>query len=436
MAEKVFRDPVHDVIALHLQDPIDRLLLDLISTPEVQRLRRIRQLGMATFAYSGADHSRLSHSLGVMETARRALAHLALDHHLPEEARLLLPVAAILHDIGHGPFSHVFERVSGIHHEAVTTRLILDEQSAVFRVLSDFDPHLPQKVVSILEKSPTPGGQTPSWVATLLSGQLDVDRFDYLLRDDLMTGSHYGGFDLEWLLRSLVIVQQNGVGRLAVKQKGVSAVEGYLQARYHMYRNVYFHKVVRSAEGMLRLALQRAKRLAVQGRLPLTGLDNGLHLALVGSMPPYGAFQDLDDVTILACFKVWATDVIDDPVLQRLCKGLLTRRLYKTVQLPADWSPDRVDQAVAAARTAVGGICDDVDYALFYDEPASTPYEAVDADDPAGTKDIFVAAPAGLARLTEISPFSAALSERYILRRLHVAEEFIEIVRKSVVSGA
>ncbi len=432
MAEKVFRDPVHDVIALQLSNPVDRLLLDLISTPEVQRLRRIRQLGMATYAYSGADHSRLSHSLGVMETARRALGHLAVEHTLPDQAALLLPVAAVLHDIGHGPFSHVFERVSGIHHEAVTARLILDEQSQVFQTLTAYDRDLPRQIVGVLEKSAASGA--PQWVAGLLSGQLDVDRFDYLLRDDLMTGSHYGGFDLQWLLRSLVIVPDANGGTLAVKQKGVSAVEGYLQARYHMYRNVYFHKVVRSAEGMLRLALQRAKRLAVQGRLPVTGLDDGLHLALVGSMPHYEAFQDLDDVTILACFKIWATDVIDDPVLQRLCKGLLTRRLYKTVQLPPELSPEQAQAAVQRATMAIARVSDDADYLMFYDQPSSTPYESLDASDPAGAKGIYVATTGGLlAGLTDVSPFSAALSQKYVLRRIHVADDYVEMVRNAVV---
>src|SRR3954466_1720580 len=120
MSEKIIRDPVHDVIAFRLDRPLDSLLFRLLGTPQLQRLRRIRQLGMASLAYPGADHSRYSHSLGVMETARKILDHLRPSMQLDEEGETVCVVAALLHDLGHGPFSHVFERVSGIHHERLT----------------------------------------------------------------------------------------------------------------------------------------------------------------------------------------------------------------------------------------------------------------------------------------------------------------------------
>src|SRR6476469_11124633 len=117
MPEKLIRDPVHDVIAFRIERPADALLFKLINAAEFQRLRRIRQLGMASLAYPGADHSRYSHSLGVMETARKILEQLAQSFTIDEEGRMTCLVAALLHDLGHGPFSHVFERVSGVHHE-------------------------------------------------------------------------------------------------------------------------------------------------------------------------------------------------------------------------------------------------------------------------------------------------------------------------------
>src|SRR3954466_1162925 len=123
MPEKIIRDPVHDVIAFRTQSPVDALLFRLIKPSEFQRLRRIRQLGLASLAYPGADHSRYSHSLGVMETARKALDQLATQFTIGPEGRLIGVVAALLHDLGHGPFSHVFERVSGIHHEEITRRV-------------------------------------------------------------------------------------------------------------------------------------------------------------------------------------------------------------------------------------------------------------------------------------------------------------------------
>src|SRR4051812_29809188 len=258
MPEKLIRDPVHDVIAFRTERPADALLFRLLNAAEFQRLRRIRQLGMASLAYPGADHSRYSHSLGVMETARKILDHLRPSMQLDEEGETVCLVAALLHDLGHGPFSHVFERVSGIRHERLTQRIITDPDSEVHRVLFRHDKLMPEKIVDFLRCRPK-----RTFYCDILASQLDADRLDYLLRDNLMTGSRYGDYDLRWLLHAFTI--DGDADRLAVTWKGVSAVEAYLQSRYHMYRNVYFHKVVRSAEGMVRLALQRAPRVAAPG---------------------------------------------------------------------------------------------------------------------------------------------------------------------------
>src|SRR4051812_15916989 len=195
MPEKIIRDPVHDVIAFRLERPRDRLLFDLVNAVEVQRLRRIRQLGMASLAYPGADHSRYSHSLGVMETARKILAQLARSFPIDEESETVCVVAALLHDLGHGPFSHVFERVSGIHHERLGQRVILDPDSEVHRVLFQHDKLMPERIVDFLRCKPK-----RTFFCDILSSQLDADRLDYLLRDNHMTGSQYGGGEPPGLL--------------------------------------------------------------------------------------------------------------------------------------------------------------------------------------------------------------------------------------------
>src|SRR4051812_20030513 len=240
MSEKIIRDPVHDVIAFHSERPTDALLFRLLNAAEFQRLRRIRQLGMAHLAYPGADHSRYSHSLGVMETARKMLQQLSRSHKIDPADELVALCAALLHDLGHGPFSHVFERVTGVHHERLGQRVILDPQSEVHRILIQHDKLLPERIVGLLRGRPK-----RTIFSDVLSSQLDADRLDYLLRDTRMTGSGYGDYDLNWLLHALTCDPVSG--RLAVTLKGISAVEAYLQSRYHMYRNVYFHKVVRAA---------------------------------------------------------------------------------------------------------------------------------------------------------------------------------------------
>src|SRR5215213_10579966 len=154
MPEKIIRDPVHDVIAFRLESPADALLFRLLNAAEIQRLRRIRQLGMASLAYPSADHSRYSHSLGVMETARKILDQLRKSFPIDEEGETICVVAALLHDLGHGPFSHVFERVSGIHHERLTQRVTTDPDSEVHQILIQHDKLLPERIVGLLRGRP------------------------------------------------------------------------------------------------------------------------------------------------------------------------------------------------------------------------------------------------------------------------------------------
>jgi HD superfamily phosphohydrolase len=415
MSEKIIRDPVHDVIAFRTSRPDEMLLFRLLGAAEFQRLRRIRQLGMAHLAYPGADHSRYGHSLGAMETARRILDCLRREHPIDEAGEVACLVAVLLHDIGHGPFSHVFERVSGIHHEQITLQIIEDTDGEVHQLLADYDPKLPRAVVALLTDT---GPRT--FFHDILSSQLDADRLDYLLRDNLMTGSRYGEYDLNWLLHALIIDPASG--RLAISWKGVSAIEAYLQSRYHMYRNVYFHKVVRSAEGMVKLALQRAKRLAVQDRLSWPPREHVVFKALVGQRLSTGEFTDLDDVSLMHCFKVWST--CDDTALACLCRGLLYRKLFKTIDLTI-LEDGAANAAVAAARAAIEVAGGDARYDLIYDQPADTPYETGLSSDPG---ELLVRDATGrLIPFATLSPLPAALNQQLMFRRIHVAENWKQI---------
>ena len=434
--EKIIRDPLHDVIAFRLDRTADALLFLLIGAAEFQRLRRIRQLGMAGLAYPGADHSRYSHSLGVMQTARRILDRLRRSVLISDEEELACLAAALLHDLGHGPFSHVFERVSGIDHEEYTQRILQNPGSDVHRILAAHEPELPWRVLGLME------GRSPrAFFCDVLSSQLDADRFDYLLRDNLMTGSRYGDYDLNWLLHALTVHEPTG--RLAVTWKGVSAVEAYLQARFHMYRNVYFHKVVRAAEGMVKLALQRATRLAVQDRLPWPPREHPVTKALTGRALTMEEFTDLDDVSVLHCFKTWRT--AEDAPLASLCRGLLDRRLFKTIDLTHVAERERAMNAAEAAQRAVAAAGGDATYDVFYDEPADTPYDerlggsganpGIDQGCGGASQILVHGADGTLAPIGTVSPLSRALSAQLMFRRLHVAPPYRDIAESAVRSA-
>jgi HD superfamily phosphohydrolase len=403
---------------------VDALLFRLLNAAEVQRLRRIRQLGMANLAYPSADHSRYSHSLGVMETARKIIDQLRRSFAIDEESETICLVAALLHDLGHGPFSHVFERVSGIHHERITQRVVMDPDSDVHRTLFQHDKLMPERVLQLLQCKPS-----RTFFCDILSSQLDADRLDYLLRDNHMTGSRYGDYDLGWLLHAFTI--DAATNRLAVTWKGISAVEAYLQSRYHMYRNVYFHKVVRSAEGMVKLALQRAKRLAVQDRLEWPPRDTCVFKALLGQRFTMDEFRDLDDISVWHCFKLWTTAA--DPVLANLCRGLLFRGLYKTIDLTHRMNAEQAREAARKAETAITAAGGEAKYEMFYDEPADTPYEAYDPNTAGGTQEIMVINASGAAtRFAEISPMSQSLNRELMFRRIHVKAEWREVVEKAI----
>ena len=425
MAEKIIRDPVHDVIAFQLDRPIGALLFRLLNAAEFQRLRRVRQLGFASLAYPGADHSRYSHSLGVMETARKMLDHLERLRPIDIWDRTVCLAASLLHDLGHGPFSHVFERVSGFDHEEISCRIIEDPDSEVYRILAAHDPALPGAVAGLLR-----GQSSTPFLCDILSSQLDADRLDYLLRDNLMTGSRYGDYDLTWLIHALTI--DDASGKLAVTWKGVSALEAYMQSRYHMYRNVYFHKVVRSAEGMVRLALQRAKRLAVQERLTWPLREDVVYKSLLGQKLTNIEFTDLDDVSLLQCFKQWMHS--DDVSLAMLCRGLLYRRLFKTVDLTQLRADIAVADLVGMAEQVIQKKGGDPRYDLFYDEP-NEPSPADGSSQCGSAEDIAVRGPDGrITPFATLSPLTRALDQQLMFRRLHVSDAYIDIVRDVVAA--
>lgn len=244
--EKVLRDPVHGYIHVRLQ-----VIWNVINSSWFQRLRRIRQLGGAFMVYHCAEHSRFEHSLGVYELVRRMVTEVTdISEALDEREKVTVMLAALLHDVGHGPYSHAFEGVTDTSHEEFTCRII-EENTEITSILENCAEGLSKDVADVIRhKSRNP------LLVQLISSQLDADRFDYLLRDAYFTGAKYGEYDLERILRVMRVTEGN---QLVVKESGVYAVENYIMARYHMYWQVYYHPVARSYECILHMLFRRLK---------------------------------------------------------------------------------------------------------------------------------------------------------------------------------
>ncbi|WP_252315491.1 HD domain-containing protein [Sinobaca sp. H24] len=311
--EKVFKDPVHRYI--HIRD---ELLWDLIGTKEFQRLRRVRQLGTTFLTFHGAEHTRFNHSLGVYEITRRIVEVFEGRPFWKDEERLLTLSAALLHDVGHGPFSHSFEKVFQTDHEYWTREIVMGD-TEINTVLRRMGSDFPQKVAEVIEKT-----YSNKLVTSLISSQIDADRMDYLQRDAFYTGVSYGHFDMERILRVMRPTEDQAV----IKYSGMHAVEDYIMSRYQMYWQVYFHPVTRSAEVILSKILQRVKVLYETDYAflyppePFTGFFNG-KLSLE-------QYLELDESVTMYYFQMWQKE--EDGILRDLCQRFMNRRLFKYVE--------------------------------------------------------------------------------------------------------
>lgn len=357
--EKVFKDPVHNYI--HVQDEV---IWSLINTPEFQRLRRIRQLGTSYLTFHGAEHSRFSHSLGVYEITRRIISQFERSGYAdwPQGDKLVALCAALLHDLGHGPFSHSIEEAFQMHHEDWTCKILLGD-TEVGAVMREVSEDFPDKVAAVIRKD----YENPI-VVNLVSSPLDADRMDYLLRDAYFTGVNYGTIDMDRILRMLRPYQ----GRVVVKESGMHAVEDYLMSRYQMYWQVYFHPVTRSSEIILRQILRRAKELYRNGHIfgflphPLPDLFQG-NIGVAD-------YLQLDEALMQTAFMQWTKE--KDELLSDLCSRFLDRKLYKYVEL--DTPELEMLEEIREAFTQVGL---HPEYDMEIDFPTDLPYDVFRPDE-------------------------------------------------------
>lgn len=307
----IFNDPIYGFIRIP-----EGLVYELIGHPYFQRLRRISQMGLSFLVYPGAHHTRFHHALGAMHLVQQAVSLLrekGFEITPAEEEGVLC--AILLHDIGHGPFSHALENelVRGESHETLSLRIMeklnhsyagaLDTALAIFK-----------------------GSYPKKFLNQLVSSQLDMDRLDYLKRDSFYTGVAEGNINSERLITMLSIHE----GNLAIEEKGLYSVEKFLMARRFMYWQVYLHKTGLAAEALLVRLIRRARALRELEALPTYSPSLRYFLFERDMSAPFGprdldAFMELDDIDILAAVKQWTTST--DPVLSRLCRMLLDRRL-------------------------------------------------------------------------------------------------------------
>ena len=312
--KRVIRDAIHDYIH------VDHLIIwRLINSKEMQRLRRIKQLGGTYQVFQSAEHSRFVHSLGVYQVVRRMLETECLTNALSDYDKLCVMCAGLLHDIGHGPFSHSFEGVFEENHEDMTVRMILEE-SEVHDILVSLYKQLPQDVASIIQHT-----HPNRILIQMVSSQLDADRMDYLLRDSYMSGTTYGHFDMSRILRTMRIRD----GKIVYKESGVQAIENYILARYHMYWQVYYHPTARSYEHLLQSIFQRVKDLYYDGYVFQTHLH--YLIPMLEHRFQVSDFVDLDEAVILYYFKEFTRE--KDFILSDLSSRFLNRHLFKYQQL-------------------------------------------------------------------------------------------------------
>lgn len=323
---KIINDPVYGFVTIP-----NELIYDLINHPYFQRLRRIKQLGLTNLVYPGALHTRFHHALGAMHLMQEAVLTLRQkDIQISEEEEQAVLIAILLHDIGHGPFSHALEHsiVTGVNHEAISSLFMnkLNEQ---------FEGRLGLAIEIFNDR------YTKRFLHQLVSSQLDMDRLDYLKRDSFFTGVSEGVISSDRIIKMLNVVNNE----LVVEHKAIYSIEKFLIARRLMYWQVYLHKTVLSAETLLVNILKRAKELSAKAEdlfaTPILSLflkNNFTQKDFESDNSLLNKFSKLDDSDLDASIKVWSEH--NDSILAQLCQNLLQRKLYK-IELANSPFPDQ-----------------------------------------------------------------------------------------------
>ncbi|MDB5253733.1 MAG: phosphohydrolase [Flaviaesturariibacter sp.] len=359
---KIINDPVYGFITID-----DPLIFEIVSHPYVQRLRRIHQMAFASLVYPGAVHTRFHHALGAYHLMGLALAELRNKGvEITKDEERGARIAILLHDIGHGPYSHALERklIKGVHHE--------DISSLILGLLNDQLGGQLATAIAIFD-----GTYPKPFLHQLVSGQLDVDRMDYLTRDSFFTGVSEGVIGYDRILKMMTVHE----GELMIEEKAIFSVEKFLVARRLMYWQVYLHKAVMAAEKMLVKTIERAGEL-IEAGIELNAVSNNLDFFLKEHQPDGNfirhleKFTRLDDADVLCSIKNWCGHF--DKVLSRLCRGIVDRKLLKVKFQAEPFDPLLVATYRAEVAQKLGISETEAAYFVFTGEAANTTYNPND----------------------------------------------------------
>lgn len=357
---KIINDPVYGFVSIH-----NDLLFDIIEHPYFQRLRRIKQLGLTHLVYPGALHTRFHHSIGAMHLMKKALNELRFKgNEISDEEFIAANIAILLHDIGHGPYSHALEHsiVSGISHESLS-EVFLSKFNEIF------DGKL-EMAIAIFN-----GSYRKKYLHELVSSQFDMDRLDYLKRDSFFSGVSEGVINYERLLNMINVVDD----QVVIEAKGIYSVEKFITARRLMYWQVYLHKTVLAAELMIMKVLKRAKYLRMNGEKLFASPALDYFLSRNASLDDFytddntlSNFASLDDYDVFSALKVWVNH--DDKILSFLSNGLVNRKLFKIEMNNEEINNDYYDKIKETVTEQMGFDQDEVDYLVIRDHTSNYVY--------------------------------------------------------------
>lgn len=357
---KILNDPIYGFITIP-----NALIYDLIEHPYFQRLRRVSQMGLSHLVYPGAHHTRFHHAIGCMHLMQKAVQILRFkDVEISEDEANAVYIAILLHDIGHGPFSHALELsiVNGVHHEGISLKFM--------EALNDeFDGQL-TLAIQVFK-----GDYHRKFLYQLISSQLDMDRLDYLKRDSFYTGVAEGNINSERLIVMLNVKDD----KLVVEEKGIYSVEKFIVARRLMYWQVYLHKTGLVAEKLLEKVLKRAKELVANGvKLPASKAFSYFLENLIDNdnftLNTLKTFSRLDDYDVLFAIKEWISN--DDMVLSSLCESLINRKLPKVTLQNTPFTESEIKEVNESVKNTFKLSTSDIGYFVYHGEISNQAYDS------------------------------------------------------------